>query len=72
MPKGISLHTMNRVIAALSAEGGWAGTEAVAARAGIAHQTVRRYLDLLESEGKVNVRLVYGGRGRPSKEYSLR
>ena len=72
MPKGISLHTMNRVIAALSAEGGWAGTEAVAARAGIAYQTVWRYLDLLESEGKVKVRLVYGGRGRPSKEYSLR
>jgi len=72
MPKGISLHTMNRVIAALSAEGGWVGAEAIAARAGIAYQTVWRYLNLLESEGRVKVRLVYGGRGRPSKEYSLR
>ncbi|HAI87984.1 MAG TPA: response regulator [Firmicutes bacterium] len=72
MPKGISLHTMNRVIAALSAEAGWAGAEAIATRAGIAYQTVWRYLDLLESESQVKVRLVYGGRGRPSKEYSLR
>ncbi|OPZ63776.1 MAG: Response regulator MprA [Firmicutes bacterium ADurb.Bin506] len=72
MPKGLSSQTMARVIAALSSGSEWRGAEAVAAQVGIAYQTVWRYLDTLESEGKVKVRLVYRGRGRPAKEYSLR
>lgn len=72
MPKGLSPQTMAKVVAALASGAEWMGAEAVAAQVGIAYQTVWRYLDTLEGEGKVKVRLVYGGRGRPAKEYALR
>lgn len=72
MPKGLSPQTMAKVIAALSSGAEWMGAEAVASQVGIAYQTVWRYLGTLEGEGKVRMRLVYGGRGRPAKEYALR
>ena len=72
MPKGLSPQTMAKVVAALSSGPGWMGAEAIANKVGIAYQTVWRYLDSLEADGKVRVRLVYGGRGRPAKEYALR
>ena len=72
MPKGLSQQTMNKVVAALASENEWLGAEDLAVRAGVSYQTVWRYLDALESDGRARVRLVYGGRGRPSKEYSLR
>lgn len=74
LPKGLSLQTMDLVLEALrdASDGGWVGAGAIAARAGIAYQTVWRYLEALERDGRVEVSLDYGVRGRPPKRYRLR
>lgn len=74
LPKGLSVQTMELVLKALRdvPHGRWVGADAIATRAGIAYQTVWRYLEALEREGRVEVSLDYGTRGRPPKRYRLR
>lgn len=74
LPKGLSLQTMDLVLEALqqASDGGWVRADTIAARAGVAYQTVWRYLEALEKDGRVEVSLDYGVRGRPSKRYRLR
>jgi len=74
LPKGLSAQTMELVLKALRdvPRGRWVGADAIASRAGIAYQTVWRYLEALEREGRVEVSLDYGTRGRPPKRYRLR
>lgn len=76
LPKGLSAPTMSLIVSLLEDESlkeqSWLGTDQIAVRAGIAYQTVWRYLDVLESEDLVEVRFDYGARGRPRKRYRLR
>jgi|LFRM01.2.fsa_nt_gb two-component system response regulator DctR len=76
LPKGLSAPTMSVIVSVLEKEAQkkgptWLGADQIAALAGVAYQTVWRYLDALESEGLVEVQLSYGKRGRPRKQYRL-
>lgn len=76
LPKGLSVPTMMLIVSVLEDESldphSWLGADEIALRVGIAYQTVWRYLDVLESEEVVQVKLGYGNRGRPKKRYRLR
>lgn len=74
LPKGLSPQTMDLVLETLrelEATEEWVTADDLAARIGIAYPTVWRYLGVLEQEGSLEMRLEYGGRGRPSKLYKL-
>lgn len=74
-PKGLSVQTMSLIVSLLEDEQlhkqSWLGVDEIAVRAGIAYQTVWRYLDTLEHDGFLTVKLDYGNRGRPRKRYRL-
>lgn len=76
LPKGLSVPTMMLIVSLLEDESldnqSWLGADEIALRVGIAYQTVWRYLDVLESEDVVQVKLDYGSRGRPKKRYRLK
>ncbi|MCR4424876.1 MAG: response regulator [Firmicutes bacterium] len=80
LPKGITQQTMDLILGELrdragTADGGQddgVAAEDLAARVGIAYQTVWRYMDALERDGVVEARLDYGRRGRPKKLYRLK
>lgn len=75
LPKGLSVPTMMLIVSLLEDESldpqSWLGADEIALRVGIAYQTVWRYLDVLENEAVVQVKLGYGSRGRPRKRYRL-
>ena len=71
LPKGLNPETAEAVLAAL---GG--GEELSAAECcevvGISRVSARRYLEHFVNSGQVEVRLKYGGAGRPERRYRLR
>jgi response regulator of citrate/malate metabolism len=69
LPKGISRPTLGLVVDAVRESGEGVPATVVAARAGIARGTARRYLEYLESLGSVDLRLRYGTTGRPEHLY---
>ncbi len=71
LPKGLSPATLALVVRALRDAGGAISAEEVAAAAGLSRVTARRYLDHLAQVGQVEVRMRYGGPGRPEHRYAL-
>lgn len=71
-PKGVNEITLHEVIRFLSQRQEPATSADVAEGLGIARVTARRYLEYLDSLGKVRVAMQYGGQGRPLNRYSLR
>lgn len=70
LPKGLSVETLDAILAALHEVSGMSATE-VATRAGISRVTARRYLEHLVETGPVVRTSRYGGPGRPEVEYRL-
>jgi two-component system CitB family response regulator len=71
LPKGLSSATLSLVLRALRGAGGPISAEEVAAAAGLSRVTARRYLDHLAQVGQVELRMRYGGPGRPEHRYRL-
>ena len=68
LPKGLSAETWRRVLDILRSKGELSSTEC-AELAGLSRVSVRRYLEHYLSEGLLEVRLEYGGAGRPVRRY---
>lgn len=72
LPKGLSTHTTELVIAALSsAPNGLSATECARATE-LSRPSTRRYLEYLVATGRAEVRLRYGGTGRPERQFHWR
>jgi two-component system, CitB family, response regulator DctR len=69
MPKGLSETTMRKILLNLMEQSDPVTAEQLAMSLGMARVTVRRYLDYLEQEGKIQVQIKYGSVGRPSHHY---
>lgn len=68
--KGINKYTYNLIwkeVAVLDDE--YATSEEISEKSGVARVTVRRYLEFMESEGKVEKLIEYGRIGRPQHKY---
>lgn len=71
LPKGLSDSTLKQIFLGLSKQQHSVTSEDLAKSLGLARVTVRRYLDYLETEGKVKVEMAYGSVGRPTHYYSI-
>jgi len=72
LPKGFSAETLRLVEDALRAEEADISAAEAAAQLGISRVSARRYLEHLADGGRVEVRLRYGGVGRPERRYAWR
>jgi response regulator of citrate/malate metabolism len=70
LPKGMSRESLDAVVAAINAAGGFSASE-VAKVLGASRITARRYLEYLSEIGLAERRPRYGGTGRPEVEYRL-
>lgn len=71
LPKGLSLPTLEAVIADLNSTGAASSASEVAGRLGLARVSARRYLEYLVSRGEARITPRYGAAGRPEKFYLL-
>ncbi len=71
LPKGLSPETADLVLDAARAAGEISASEA-AEVAGLSRVTARRYLEHFVDVGTAEVRLRYGGTGRPERRYRVR
>ena len=71
LPKGLSAPTAEAVLEALAGAEELSAAEAADA-VGISRVSARRYLEHFVNQGQVEVRLKYGGAGRPERRYRLR
>ncbi|WP_183099964.1 response regulator [Nocardioides pelophilus] len=70
LPKGLSPETADLVLAAARAAGEISASEAAEA-VGLSRVTARRYLEHFVDAGAAEVRLRYGGTGRPERRYRV-
>ena len=68
LPKGLSPETAGLVLSALRTADELSAAEA-AAQVGLSRVSARRYLEHFVSNGTAEVRLQYGGAGRPERRY---
>jgi two-component system CitB family response regulator len=71
LPKGLSSATLDVVLSVLREADGAVSADVVAEAAGLSRVTARRYLEHLSQTGQVELRLRYGGPGRPEHRYRL-
>ena len=71
LPKGLADATLGLVIQALGRSGSGLTAAAVAEATGLSRVTSRRYLDYLCRLSMAEVRMRYGGPGRPEHRYQL-
>jgi len=71
LPKGLNEITLKQIMMALLKQKEPIRAEELAQYLGLARVTVRRYLDYLAKQNKVNVNLQYRQVGRPTHYYSL-
>ncbi|RCW40931.1 two-component system CitB family response regulator [Halopolyspora algeriensis] len=69
LPKGLSAATCDVVAGVLDDAGDELSAAATAARAGLSRVSARRYLEYLVDTGRAQLRLQYGGAGRPEHRY---
>ncbi|SOC12544.1 two-component system response regulator DctR [Ureibacillus xyleni] len=72
LPKGLNDITMKQILDGLVEVDGSITSEQLAQNVGMARVTVRKYLDFLANNGKVQIDLKYGSVGRPTKYYSIK
>ena len=68
LPKGLSPETAELILAALTDEP--RSAQEYADEAGISRVSARRYLELYVQQGRAQVSLRYGNRGRPERRYT--
>jgi response regulator of citrate/malate metabolism len=71
LPKGMSLETAELILATLRERSEEQSAQQCGAAAGISRVSARRYLEFFVSQGKAQVSLRYGSRGRPERLYRL-
>lgn len=71
LPKGLSPHTLQLVLAALRDVDGDVSAVELGATVGISRVSARRYLDYLSTLGSVRVTPKYGAAGRPEHRYTF-
>ncbi|WP_202080832.1 response regulator [Caldalkalibacillus salinus] len=71
LPKGLSETTLKQILDTLLETTAPITADQLAMSTGMARVTVRRYLDYLAKEGKVEVHVQYGTVGRPSHYYAI-
>lgn len=71
LPKGCSIETLKMVEAALQSADGDLSAAELAVQTGTSRVSARRYLEYLNDEGVLEVRLKYGV-GRPERRYVLK
>ena len=74
LPKGLSAETLRLVADCLSRHSGDGGTQSAqecADTVGLARVSTRRYLEHLVDTGQAEVKLKYGGTGRPERRYRM-
>ncbi|KQY63779.1 MULTISPECIES: response regulator [unclassified Nocardioides] len=71
LPKGLSPETADSVLSALRERGDLSAAECAEA-VGISRVSARRYLEYFALTGQLDVRLRYGGAGRPERRYHPR
>ena len=69
LPKGMSVVTLQLIVDYLERAQEPEDIDSISEGTGLAYQTVHRYMSYLETEGIVEVDLVYGKVGRPLKRY---
>ncbi|MBU8907762.1 response regulator [Desertibacillus haloalkaliphilus] len=72
LPKGLHVLTLKQIYTYLEQTSEPKSAEAIGASIGMARVTVRRYLNYLESIGKVEMELTYGTIGRPIQMYQIK
>ncbi|BCJ86405.1 response regulator [Effusibacillus dendaii] len=71
LPKGLNDHTLQQIIQFLQTQTEFLSAEDVAAGTGLARVTVRRYLEYLQTKGRVQLDIQYGSIGRPVNLYKM-
>ncbi len=72
MAKGINKYTYKLIWKEIiNYESEYATAEDISAKSGVARVTVRKYLEFMEKEGKVEKLIEYGKIGRPQHKYRL-
>ena len=69
LPKGMSAETADLVLAALSRQSEEMSAQVCADAIGVSRVSARRYLEHFVQEGRLQVSLRYGSRGRPERRY---
>ncbi|MBS4193058.1 response regulator [Bacillus sp. FJAT-49705] len=72
LPKGLNELTMKQILLGLGGETIPVTAEQLGQNLGMARVTVRKYLDFLAINEKVDIEMQYGNVGRPTKYYSLK
>jgi two-component system response regulator DctR len=72
LPKGLHGQTLEQIYKYLSEMKDSESAEEIGNNVGLARVTARRYLNYLESIGKVEMELTYGAIGRPIQMYRLK
>jgi response regulator of citrate/malate metabolism len=72
LPKGLSVETAQLVEQALRECAGDISASECASELGLSRVSARRYLEHFASLGRADVRLRYGGQGRPERRYAWR
>ena len=72
LPKGLQEQTLNQVYKYIKRMVGAQSAEEIGKKVGLARVTTRRYLNYLESVGKVEMELNYGTVGRPIQMYRFK
>ncbi len=70
--KGIAEGTLKKIIRYMNKNNTYCSINSIAEEAGLAYQTVHRYLQHMENQEIVNVSYKYGNVGRPQKKYKLK
>jgi response regulator of citrate/malate metabolism len=71
LPKGMSAETADLVLAALQRQDREISAQECADAIGVSRVSARRYLEHFVQQGRLQVSLRYGSRGRPERRYQL-
>ncbi|AVX20893.1 MULTISPECIES: cache domain-containing protein [Carboxydocella] len=71
LPKGLNESTLKQILAYLTQQTEALSAEEIAEGVNLTRVTVKRYLDYLEKNGRIQVEVKYGAIGRPVKLYQI-
>src|SRR5206468_7853846 len=71
LPKGLNRPTLELIVRHLQQQTSASSAQEVADGTGVSRGTARRYLDYLETQGRLSLELRYGAAGRPEHRYRL-
>ncbi len=72
MPKNFNMQTLNMIIEYLSTQNNFQSADEIGAGVGLARVTVRRYLEYLVEQGKLDKAMDYHAVGRPVHKFKIK